>query len=384
MAKRKWVMIIHPVGDPQLMPTLRGISDYASQRPQWELQFSPEMLSPGLRQLKGWPGHGIIALLRTRAEVAAARATRLPVVNLSGAVRNPGLARVMVDQEAMGRIAAEHLLGCGLTRFAYYGERDMWYSQQRKCGFLQCLTAAGRDCCVLETTTRFGRNNPWYAWIRPLEKWLRRLPRPVGLLAVHDYAAAVIVHTCARLGLRVPEDVAVLGVGDDRTTCEFCEVSSIARSNREVGYQAAALLDSLMSGKVPPNPEVLVPPKGVVQRRSTEIVAADDPRLLAAIRFAREHVAQPFTVSDLCEAIGVSRRALELSFRDRLRSSPREYIARLRIQQAQKLLAGNPDLKLEKVSRCCGIGSARSLSSLFRQIVGCTPDEYRRRARSDV
>jgi len=381
--KRKRVMVIHPVGDPQLMPTLRGICDFANSRASWNLQFCPEMRGTGLRQLKDWPGHGIIALLCTRADASAAKSLGLPTVNLSGAIKNAGLPRVMVDQEAMGRLAAEHLMQCGLTHFAYYGERNMWYSQLRKRGFAKRLADEGRTFALLETDTQFSRDNPWFAWLRPMERWLRRLPKPVGLLAVHDYAAVVLLHICSQLGLRVPDDVAILGVGDDRSVCEFSEVSSIARSNREVGYQAAAVLEDLMSGKPPPEDDVLVPPEGVVPRRSTEIMAAADPRLLAAIQYIRDHAGEPFTIHELCGNLGASRRALEVSFRAGLGISPRKYLADARIQRAKKLLLDGRERKMDYIARCCGFCTLRAFFLAFRCTVGMTPAEFRRRMREE-
>ena len=383
MARNRSVMVVHPVGDPQLMPTLRGINEYAKQQGTWTLQFSPVMLGPGLKQLKGWPGHGVIALLQTQTEVAAARGIGLPVVNLSGAIRDTGLPRVMVDQQSMGRLAAEHLLGCALSNFAYYGERDMWYSQQRKEGFMRRLSIEGRDCSLLETTTRFGRNNPWYAWYQSLERWLRKLCLPVGVFAVHDHAATLVMHACSQLGLRVPEDVAVLGLGNDRSACEFCEVSSIARNHRQVGYQAAALLDQLMSGKPAPEHDVLIPPEGVVHRHSTELVATDDPRVAAALRYIQEHIAEAFSVRELCEALDISHRSLDLSFSSALRCSPREYLSQARVKHAKRMLSGNEKIKLQKVARECGFSSLRQFYTVFRRVASVTPAEYRRRSREE-
>ncbi len=378
----KKVLVVHPVGDPQQMPFLRGISDYAGQR-GWILQINPELFSPALRDLVGWPGDGVIAALRTKEEVADARSLQLPVVNLAGAIRDTGLPRVMVDQEAMGRLAAEHFMSCGLTRFAYCGERDVWYSQQRRDGFMNRLAEEGLECSVFEWGTHFGRRNPWYAWMEPTEAWLKSLRPPVGLLAVHDYAATILVDACLRLGLRVPEEVAVMGVGNDTITCEFCAVplSSIARSNREVGYESAALLDRLMAGEAWPQQDLLVPPEGVVKRRSTDVVAVEDPQIAAAVRYIHEHLSARLSVETLGETLCISHRSLDLRFKKCLGCTPRDYIWRTRVERSKRLLAGDARAKLHQVAKACGFTGARHLRAVFQRVTGLTPAQFRRQPR---
>jgi len=381
--KRKWVILIYPPNDPQWVPMLRGIADYAEEYTDWNLQYYPEIFYSGLGLLKDWPGHGIIGSFFTKAEVSEVKALGLPVVNISGALRDAGLPRVMVDQEAIGRLAAEHLIDCKLSHFAYYGERNMWYSEQRKQGFSKRLAAAGFSCSVLESAIASHRGNPWREKLHPLDQWLCNLPKPVGLFAVQDYAAVAIIHLCGQLNLRVPDDVAVLGVGNDLSMCNYFDVSSVARNRRVAGYETAKLLDALMSGKPPPEGDVLVPPEGVVQRRSTEIVATEDPCLSAAVQYVRDHAREPFTVNELCRKLCISRRALEVSFREVLGTSPRDYIVNTRIQHAKKLLTNGRDLKLEYVARASGFYTAQAFYVAFRRNVGSTPSEYRRRMREE-
>jgi len=375
-------MIVHPVGDPQQIPFLRGISEYANTCKTWVLQINPELFTPGLRHLRGWPGDGLLAFLRTKGEVAAAKALGLPVVNLAGNIRHTGLPRIMVDHRAMGHMAAEHLMGCGLRRFAYCGEREMWYSQLRKEGFVERLAEEGYECSVFEWVTRFGPNNPWYHWMEPAEQWLKTLEPPVGLFAVRDYAGTVLIDACLRLGLRVPEDVAVVGVDNDLMTCEFCAVplSSIARANREVGYQAAALLDRMMAGQPWPTEDVLIPPEGVVKRRSTDVVLVEDPRIAAAVQYIHEHLHEAFSVDVLCESLAMSHRSLDLGFKKFLGCAPREFIYRARVERAKRLLAGKERLKLHQVARACGFTGGRHFRTVFQRITGVTPTEYRLRS----
>jgi LacI family transcriptional regulator len=379
-ASSKRLMVLFPSLDPEQAPVLNGIVEYARTRhKKWIIHVNPEMQALGIRHLVGWPGDGIIALLQTKAEVIAARAFPVPIVNLSGAIRDTGLPRVMADQAAIGRLAAEHLLARGFSRFGYFGLSDMWYSQQRKWGFTKRLKQAGYDCSVLESRIRFGRQKPWCQWM-DLDAWLGKLKPPVGVMAVHDYRAAMVIDACARIGRSVPSDVAVIGVGNDVVTCQFAEVplSSVQRNNQELGRQAAALLDRLMAGHSPPKKDILVSPEGVVERRSTDVLAVEDPEVAAVIRFIHEHLDTLCLSEALHDVVSISRRSLYHRFEKSLGRTPREYVWLARVECAKKLLASDEKPKLERVARACGFSGARHLRAVFHRVTGMTPKEYRR------
>jgi len=227
-----------------------------------DLYRQPGNFRPVSQQSEGVARRRRDAEVTTKAEVRAAGALTVPVVNISGALRDPGLPRVMVDHLELGRMAAEHLLERGFRRFGYYGLHKVWYSELRGRGFTERVILAGAECRELETISSIGRRRPWHGWLDELTGWLKELAPPVGLFAVHDYRARMVVDACYRAGLRVPDDVAVIGVNNDEITCEFCEppLSSVSRNGRQVGCQAAALLDRLMSGRRPPRQEMLVVP----------------------------------------------------------------------------------------------------------------------------
>jgi LacI family transcriptional regulator len=376
----KTVMVLHPGYDHLQAQYLRGISNYAHESNNWNLQINPNLPTLELRSLERWHGDGIIATLHTKAEVLAAKALPQPVVNLSGAVKQPRVPRVMVDQTAMGRLAAEHLLYCGLSRFAYFGECDRFYSEQRKQGFLGRLAEAERSCELLECKTVFSRRNPWYKWMESLEVWLRSLLCPIGVLAVHDFAGTAVIETCIRLGLRVPDDVAVIGIGDDIITCDFSVVplTSVARNSRAVGYEAAALLDRLMAGEGAPEEDILLPSEGVVRRRSTEVLAVEDPQVAAMVQFIHAHLAEPLSLAALERQFDISRRTMELRFAKSLGCTPSGYITQQRVEQAKKMLSGCEKLKLHKIAKLCGFASPRHFRMVFQRVVGTTPAEFRR------
>ena len=168
-------------------------------------------------------------------------------------------------------------------------------------------------------------------------------------MASIDLRATMLIDSCDRLKLRVPADVAVIGVDNNDVICELCRVplSSVSRSDLEVGCQAAALLGSLMR-KARLVSEILIPPDRIVQRRSTEIVAVSNPVIGAAARYVGEHVAEPFGIERLVQAVGRSRRWLTQHFRSCLSCTPYQYICMVRVEQAKKLLAAGEKLPLAR------------------------------------
>ncbi|MBN1910059.1 MAG: DNA-binding transcriptional regulator [Pirellulales bacterium] len=359
-----------------------GIADFARQHGGWALLTRPDT-SASLASLEGWNGDGVIALIDTEAEAQAARRLKVPVVNLSGALRESGIPRVTVDNEAVGRLAAEHLLDCGYRRFAFYGTENLWYVEQRCEGFSRRVEEAGLPC-----VTFFAAGNPtgaqmWHHGQDELERWLAALETPIGVTACTDHRARMVSEACARLGLKIPGDVGILGVDNDELVCEFCisPLSSVSRSNHHVGFQAAALLARLMENGIRHAPDVLIPPDGVVQRQSTDIVAVDDPNVAAAVRFIRENLHKPFGVKLITAQLTVSRRSLEQGFRAQLGCTPYAYLCRQRIDRAKQMLGCPTRPKISQIARACGFNNPLQFRRAFARATGITPQAYRRSTR---
>lgn len=382
---RPHVAIAYPVAVPWMALFVRGVAEYADRHGGWDLTTSPPTITGsdefalGIENLKGWPGDGVIAAIGTRAEARAAQRLGVPVVNLAATTERVGLPRVMVDHYAMGRLAAEHLLERGLRRLAYCGVAGRWYSQLRGQGFAARARQAGLTCDMLQTPPQANPRQNWQQRVAPLADWLKKLRPPVGLLAVHDYRARTLVDECRRLGLRIPHDVAVVGLDNDPTLCEFCQptLTSVSRNAWRVGYEAAAMLDCLMAGRTPPLPEVLIAPDGVVARQSTDTVAVEDPYVADAVHFIHEHLGQPFGVAQVVQAGRVSRRELETRFRQAVGSTPYDYICRVRVERAKQLLEAPEATKLHAVAVACGFSGVERMRLVFLRITGQTPADYR-------
>ena len=334
-AKLRWA---YPLAVPHMTLFVRGMMEYAEQHGGWSLTTSPpSLIGAGekpltLDNLQGWPGHGVFAAILNQADIQAAKRLGIPVLNGASTMEETGgIPRVRPDHYAMGRMAAEHLLERGLQRLAYYGLKGFWFSKERCRGFAECAEEAGATCDVFEEPQDLGPGANWQKRTGLLVRWLKQLKPPVGLLAVQDYRARVVIEECGRLGLSIPHDVAVIGMENDPTLCEFCQpaLSSVSRDSWSLGFKTAEILDHLMDGLEVPI-DTTVGPDGVAARLSTDTIAVEDSRLNAALHFIHSNISTPFGIDRVVQATSISRRQLEIRFRRILGCTPHDYLCRRR------------------------------------------------------
>ena len=267
-------------------------------------------------RLDRWRGDGLIAPIVRRSWIRRLVRKGLPVVNTADQLSRTPFPTVRCDDLAVGRMAAEHLLGLGLRHFAFVGSKACDCTRLRRQGFTQRLRqeAAGCDCLMLPKGSR-PVSEPAGAEAL-LTEWLKVLPKPVGVMAVTDAYAKALAEVCHRLGVRIPEDVALLGVGNMELYCQTAipPLSSVDTRPRQWGYEAAALMCRLLAGESVPPEGVLIQPRGVVQRESTDVVAVADPLVVRAVRAIRHSAHQPTNVKQLIRDMTVSRRTLERRF----------------------------------------------------------------------
>lgn len=358
---------------------LRGIAEYAREHGPWSIYCEPRGLDhTPPAWLRRWRGDGIIARLSSRQLTAAVAKTGVPVVDTLGVAPDPNFPIVHPDDWAIGRMAAAHLLERGFRHFAFCGVRAIW--SQRPCeAFCATIRAAGSDCQLYELPLDHRARQSLDADQRRLARWIQRLPKPAGIMACSDPRAQILLEACRQAGVVVPDDVAVIGVGNDDTICEFCDVplSSVVPGHRQVGYEAARLLDRLMRGLPAPREPLYLAPLGVVTRQSTDVIAVDDGETKAAVQFIREHACQPIRVQDVADHCLLSRTEIKRRFRRLLGRSIHDQIVGERLKRAQQLLA-DTELPIAQVARAAGFGRQEYMGVVFKARMGQTPGQFRR------
>jgi LacI family transcriptional regulator len=378
------IALAFPYGRAFVETVVEGILAYARRQRDWQIMRFPERLSPSLDWLQGWQGDGAFVIISTPEDARIARNLPFPVVNITAYFPESGVFTVTADHREIGRVAARHLLERRFKKFGYYGSRELYFSELRRDGFIEVIREQGGACAVLEVPSIVASGRMWMRQQIQLENWLRSLQPPVAIMASTDLRADMLLQTCRRLGLRVPDQVAVIGVDNDPVIVSHAQptLSSVARDDQQAGELAASLLDKLMAGHRDPQRVFFVPPAGVIARQSTETMAVDDSELAGLVQYIRQHVAENFGVERLLALVSSSRRTLENRFRAHLGASPAEIIQRLRVEEARRLIEADSKVTLATVASQCGFSDVRHLRQVFRRIQRQSAAEYRRRVKT--
>ncbi len=360
MKKRRHVLVALWWWDDRL---LRGIATYAHEA-GWILnaQMRHRFWDRRKRSIDG-----LITLATNRPFI---RSFKAPAVDLSNYRDDFGCPKVIADDAAIGAAAAEHFVRRGIQDIGFVElmngtsatENDRRESLQR------AVHAMGR---------RFHR----LRW-KNLHAQLRRLPQPVGLMAVNDDTMIDVMEDCLKRGYEIPDQVALLGVDDVESVCLQAPVplSSVNLDFERRGYEAARLLDRLMDGKPSPKKPLVVPIRGVTARRSTEVLAVSNPHVVAALRFIREHFHEPLKVRDVMKQLHVSRQAMQNYFQQHVGHSMLDEITRLRVEEAKQLLR-KTNLKIEVVAERSGFTDRLHFHRAFTKLTGTPPARWRQEQR---
>ena len=368
---------------------LRGILRFSRLHGPWSLCVAPGHFDQALPKARSWKGNGIIARISSRGMEARIGATGLPFVASSlfesSALLQAGrYGEIRTNSVEIGGMGALHLLDAGLQNFAFCGFAACYWSAAREMSFCETLKARSRTCSTHHITSANWRQR--HDWIKRWERerpimasWLKSLPKPVGVMACNDACGRDVLQVCASEGLRIPDDAAVIGVDNDEMLCELSNppLSSIALDLDKAGYEAARLLNDLMTGaRNGKGRLVQVEPTRVVTRRSSDVNVADDALVAAALRFIRDHAKQVMSVDQIAEDLRVSRRTIERRFLHSVGRTILSEIIRCHLRRAKQLLV-ETDLPCHAIAVESGFGSLKSFTRSFKQNEGTTPQGFR-------
>jgi len=364
---------------------LEGIARYVNQHENWSLYFQPsgpEDLPP--TWLNKWKGDGIIARINDARIAEAVVRTGLPIVDLRGLYPELGFPYVGPDFREVARLGYTHFVDrgfryiacCMLPRESYPGVH--WCCEH----FKEISAADGRRCEVFNPQPENTKPLTWEEEQDRFVQWLSGLPKPVGIVTFNDECGFQVLDACRRAGVRVPDDVAVLGAGNDTVLCNLTSppLSSIETGADRIGYKAAAILARMMRSPLKGNKpsKVFFPPSGISVRQSSDVMAISDRLVADAVQFIREGACRQITVQDVLNHVSLSRSVLDLRFKAALGRTPKAEILRVQLETARHLLADS-NLTLHEIAIRSGYTSAKYLGDAFTRMVGVRPGEYRSR-----
>jgi LacI family transcriptional regulator len=354
---------------------LRGVAAYAAEH-NWELQCRMHWTRQ-LPRRGEWRGDGIIAFTgtsrRLRPEskllIDFVRAARVPVVQTQ-AFGDPFRApKVLVSHEEIGRMAAEYFLGLNFRHLGYVAFDENPLEAARRRGFRRAAEEGG---AIFHSLT--------FASFR---RGIAQLPRPMSLLAVNDLNALDVMRTCRDAGFRVPEEFAVMGIDDTTIVCDLAAIplTSIDCNHERQGFEAAALLDRLMSGRRAPVTPIIIPPRGVTVRRSTDILAIPDLGAARMLAHLRQRFRERLSVQQFAAELGLPLRRTHDHFHAHVGRTMLQELTRLRVEHAKGRLRDSK-LKVEAVALESGFSNRFHFVNAFRRVTGQTPTTFRRKERS--
>ncbi|QDT91986.1 XylR family transcriptional regulator [Gimesia algae] len=358
---------------------LNGIRQFITEKEEWSVFVMPRSLDsqvPGW--ISRWKGDGILSRTTSQEMADAITNSGIPAVELRSTKLEHAFPFLGIDNRAMGRMVAEHFLERGIRHFGVYEIGSEVYFEERRDNYIQTIKNAGYEVSVFSSPDDSEVPREWEKHQEQMVKWVRELPKPVGIMACTDQLGFWLLDACDRAGISVPDEVAVVGVENDEILCMMARppLSSVAFNSTRIGYEAAALLSRMMKGGAVPDEPYLLKPLGIVTRQSSDVVAVDDPELALALRFIRENACKGIQVTDILKAVPMSRTALERQMKSAIGRSPKAEIIRTQMERAKELLAST-DLSLAQITQRIGFRHTQHFSTLFKEKAGETPGEFR-------
>lgn len=342
---------------------IRGVAQYAFAR-NWicRVQGVNEFsLSAKLQHFNGLIVQAASAQQMRRLETVR----EVPVVNISSSIELERFPSVVSDDRAIGRMGADYFDRKGYRHLAFYAPDSRRFAKLRHEGFAGRLAERHLATTLIDSE-------------RNLIKALQRLEKPAAVMACNDRSALAIIEAAQRLSLKIPDELAILGVDNDDLvqSLAYPPLTTIITARERIGFEAAAMLERLMRNEKQSQHVVRVPPQGVIERQSTEASAIADRDVVEAVRFIRANVGRAIGVEDVLEVVPLSRRQLERRFRESIGRSILDEIQQRRIDRARQLLT-DTELTLPQIATATGFSSASYFNVVFRKIVGVTPGQFR-------
>lgn len=372
---------------------LYGISKYAARHCRWRFHIITDTGSPSVEELRNPERNQIDGIIADSVlypdALAALRKSAVPIVLIGTRPdcmqgRRRKIAFVMNDDEGIGRMGARHLTSLG--QFKSFGfvphARHNYCSDARERGFCDQLSAEGKKVCVYRKPPEIPVDS--LESVQSVAAWLKTLARPSAVMAVHDLRATTVLEAAHLLKIKVPKDLAVVGVDNDALLCDFTDppITSIAPDHVHEGEIAAEKLNRLLNGRTCDAHPYLNTRKKIVERQSARPLAPGAHLAEAAKAFIAQEAANGITAADVARHLGVSRRLADLRFREFEGKSLLKTIIETRLAILKRRLKDGSSTIGQTIA-ACGFRNESYVKRLFKARTGMTMSDYRRSKPND-
>lgn len=365
---------------------LKGIMDYSKKHEPWVLCRMP----PAFRQQYGiegilnwakrWKADAIIAQFDNVDNVDLFRENGIVALAQDYKSRFSTIPNITSDYKLTGKMVADFFLQRGFNNFAFFGYKNACWSQERCEGFKNEITKFGFEKNFYAFHNQ-KLEELWYYKQHPVSKWLKSLPKPIALMACDDTQGQIITEICKICNLRIPEDIAVMGVDNDEMTCDLSDpsLSSVLLDVEKGGYDSAELIDKMVkSQNFDDYRDIFISTSYIVQRQSTNVYPIQDKEIAKALKFIDECTLEKINVDDVVKQVPLSRRLLEIRFKQFTKMSIYQYIMKKRMDRFAQLLIESKS-PVNEIAAQLGIIDMKNLSRQFKTIEGCSPLQYRKK-----
>ena len=366
----------------------QGIGRYMSENNlQWQVDTAIEA-DGELRSLiinEDWEGDGAIFFRYTKEEAEKFVGRGMPLVSVSRESPCDWVPRVHPDNYAIGALAAEHLMGCGSPNLACWFDPHRSYASERLDGFRQRASEFGRDVLVIETpVSDYPEKSKREMMNDSIQTELKKLPLPVAVFCRDDILASAILREARKLKIETPVDLIVLGVGNDPvlSSVSLPKLSSVTLPGKQIGWCAAEMLHrALQEGQgidaSKPAEVVELPVQTVVRRQSTDHLHTPDELVAKACERIRMSLGkEKITVQQLCVTLEISNTTLLQRFQAAVGCSPKQFIDRVRHEEAVRLLLQTA-WSIKEIAYELGFRSPEEFDRFFKRISKIAPGRFR-------
>jgi LacI family transcriptional regulator len=367
-----------------------GITQYIRSTGRFQLIAWPDNSFESISFLKKQGCRGAIANIATSATANRLLQTGIPIIAYSTVQDMGKVPFISSDSREVARIAFEYLSNKQFKNFAFFGLTEARWTRERLKHFSDFVSQAGYSLKVFSGKPIHVANNlPGFAklWVdttmkrgqQDLIHWIEELPRPVAVLVSCDILGAHMSYLVSEIGLSVPDDIAILGIDNNEALCNICSprLSSIALNLNKAGYDAAELLDRIITGKEElKGQQIKIQPLQVKERGSTDIFAINDLDVIKALKYIRTHSYEPLQVEEIARHVCISKRSLQMKFQQILNTSIHDEIIHSHFLIARNLLL-ETDLSIENIAIQSGFHYSSNMRRAFMDFTGMLPCKYR-------